>query len=70
MLIRDNKRKKRKGGKLDYRWLGPYEIVKSLGKGLYSLKGVENPEKVIERVHGTRLKPYMSPIQPILPKVS
>ncbi|XP_065899898.1 uncharacterized protein [Dysidea avara] len=68
MLIRDNKRKKRKGGKLDYRWLGPYEIVKSLGKGLYSLKGVENPEKVIERVHGTRLKPYMSPIQPIPPK--
>ena len=70
MLIRDNKRKKRKGGKLDYRWLRPYEIVKSLGKGLYSLKGVENPEKVIERVHGTRLKPYMSPIQPIPPKVS
>ena len=70
MLIRDNKRKKRKGGKLDYRWLGPYEIVKSLGKGLYSLKGVENPEKVIERVHGTRLKSYMSPIQPIPPKVS
>ena len=43
--MKDNERKKWKGRKLDYRWLGPYEIVKSLGKGLYSLKGIQNPKK-------------------------
>ena len=68
MLIKEYEKEK-KGGKLDYRWLGPYKIVKSLGKGLYSLKGVEDPGRVIERVHGTRLKPYLSPLQSITPNV-
>ena len=33
VLKKDFKRKKRKGGKLDDRWLGPYMISKDLGKG-------------------------------------
>jgi len=69
MLIRDNERKKQKGGKIDYRWLGPYETVKLLGKDLYSLKELKNPENVTERVHGMLLKPYLSPIHPISPNV-
>ena len=34
---KDFRRPKRKGGKLDPRWLGPYRISGVLGKGLYSL---------------------------------
>ena len=55
MLIKDYNRKKRKGGKMDYKWLGPYTIVKSLGKGLYALKAADDSVGVINRVHGTRL---------------
>ena len=38
VLKKDFKRKKRRGGKLDYRWQGPYTITAALGKGLYQLK--------------------------------
>ena len=36
--MKDFRRKKRKGGKLDVKWLGPYAITSLLGKGFYSLK--------------------------------
>ena len=35
VLKKDFTRKKRKGGKLDSRWLGPYRLASSLGKGLF-----------------------------------
>ncbi len=35
VLLKDLLRKKRKGGKLDTKWLGPFVIRKKLGKGLY-----------------------------------
>ena len=38
VLKKDFLRKKRKGGKLDNRWVGPYTILASLGKGLFRLK--------------------------------
>ena len=38
----------RRGGKLDYRWEGPFIITKSLGKGLYQLKE-QNGSKVCNR---------------------
>ena len=37
---KDFLRKKRRGGKLDYPWMGPFMIVKSLGKGLFKLQEV------------------------------
>ena len=57
MLLRDFTRRKRKGGKLDHKWRGPYEITRVLGKGLYSLKDV-NTHQIIERVNGYHLKEY------------
>ena len=42
---KDFTRKKSKGGKLDYRWQGPFVIIASLGKGLFKLKEL-NGEKV------------------------
>lgn len=38
VLKKDFLRKKRRGGKLDYRWQGPYVIIASLGKGLFRLQ--------------------------------
>lgn len=38
VLKKDFRRKKRRGGKLDYRWEGPFFITASLGKGLFKLK--------------------------------
>ena len=61
VLAKDMKRKKRKGGKLDSKWLGPFTIAQDLGKGFYQLKSIINPQKIIERINGTHLKIYKSP---------
>ena len=61
VLKKDFTRKKRKGGKMDCRYVGPFVITKSLGKGLYSLTSVESPKKVTKSVNGVHLKPYLSP---------
>ena len=45
VLKKDFRKKKRKGGKLDYLWEGPFAITCTLGKGLYRLKEV-NGHKV------------------------
>jgi hypothetical protein len=56
-LKKDFTRKRRRGGALDYRWLGPYTIVHSLGKGLYSIVD-KTTGKVLDRVNGFHLKPF------------
>ena len=61
MLVKDFNRKKRKGGKLDYIWKGPYTITQCLGRGLYSLKAVDKSHE-IGRVNGAHLKQYLSPM--------
>ena len=61
VLEKDFTRKKRKGGKMDCKYVGPFIITKSLGKGLYSLASVESPKKVTKSVNGVHLKPYLSP---------
>ena len=57
VLMKDFNRKKRKGGKFDTKWLGPFQVKKNLGKGLYALTGVHSTLR-INRVHGIHLKPY------------
>ena len=61
VLKKDFRRKKRAGGKLDFTWLGPYRIVKSLGRGLYRIVSVDDSSKIIARVHGVHLKQYRTP---------
>ena len=46
VLKKDFRRKKRRGGRLDYRWEGPFQITALLGKGLYRLKKISG-SKVI-----------------------
>ena len=57
---KDFYRKKRKGGKLDPRWLGPYIITQKLSKGFYSLQSVANPSDCVKRVNGAHLKAFHS----------
>ena len=61
VLKKDMTRKKRKGGKLDTKWIGPFEIIASLGRGLYKLADYNDPEIVIPRVNGVHLKKYNQP---------
>ena len=56
VLMRDMRRKKRKGGKLDPKWLGPYTIIQQLGKGFYSLQSLATPTSFVKRVNGSKLK--------------
>ena len=62
VLKKDFRRKKRKGGCLDYRWVGPYKILKDVGKGFYFIQNVDN-EKNPVRIHGVHLKPYNTPAE-------
>ena len=41
--------------------MGPFTITKCLGKGLYSLQSIENPDVVIKSVTGVHIKPYLTP---------
>ena len=59
VLKKDFLRKKRKGGKLDHRYVGPYKILKVLPKGVYLLQLLANSDVVV-RVTGAHLKPYKS----------
>ena len=61
VLKKDLTRKKRKGGKLDCKWVGLYEIVCTLGHGLYWLRDTQCPNKVLSRVNGVHLKKYILP---------
>ena len=61
VLKKDFTRKKRRGGKMDHRYQGPFVITQNLGKGLYRLQGVEDPGIVTTRVSGAHLKPYKYP---------
>ena len=60
LLKKDFLRKKRKGGKLDPRWLGQYIITQKLSKGFYSLQSVANPSDCVKRVNGAHLKAFHS----------
>ena len=60
VLKKDFNRKK-KGGQMDAKYVGPFVISKNLGKGLYALQSIENPGHVLDRVNGVHLKPYLMP---------
>ena len=63
VLRKDFLRKKRKGGKLDAKWLGSYTIIASLGKGFYSLQSDRDPSNTIKRIYGAHLKPCNPPLK-------
>ena len=58
VLLKDLTRKKRRGGKLDTKWRGPYRIIRDVGKGIYWLA---LPALKIKKVSGSHLKAYRTP---------
>ena len=34
------------------KWVGPFTIIDDLGRGLYRLEAVNDPDKVLSRVNG------------------
>lgn len=57
VLVENTYQKERKGGKLEEKYKGPYEIHKSLGKGVYELMSMDG--KILKTKHNiTRLKVY------------
>ena len=51
--------KRRKGGKLDLQWNGPYIVDTYQGKGLFRLRSVTAPHYVVTRINGAHLKHYI-----------
>ena len=55
--MKDFSCKKRKEGKMDFRWFGPYCILKNFGKGIYLLQ--EQGTNKEWKVNGAHFKPYI-----------
>ena len=53
MLLRNSRNDSRKGGKLDAKWLGPYEVVDCLGKNVFKIKVC--PCMHVISIHGLEL---------------
>ena len=60
VVRKDFLRKKRKGGKLDPKWVGPYIITTKFSKGFYSLQSVASSSDCIKRVNGAHLNMFYS----------
>ena len=60
VLMKDFTRKKRKGDKLDQKWLGLYKIEKTLPRGIYVLSLLNDPSK-IRSVSEAHIKVYTKP---------
>ena len=58
VLKKDFTRSKRKGGKLDAKYLGPFTVKKALGNGTYLLSCCKKPDSTIQAT-GAHLKPYI-----------
>ena len=58
VLAKDHICKKRTGGKLDTRWLGPFRIERVLPRGIYQISTSNSTTK---NYTGAHLKPYKQP---------
>ena len=58
VLLRNSAQDGRKGGKLQQRWLGPYEIAEFVGKGVYKLINPKSGRILKKEVNICRLKIY------------
>ena len=63
-------RKEREAKWITNGWV-PIQLLNLLERAsLYALKATDGSVGVIDRVHGTRLKPYLSPLASVSPDVS
>jgi len=60
VLRKDMKWKKQAGGKMDFKWQGPYKVVKSVGKGIFQILNTNDLTQTL-KVHGRHLKLFYPP---------
>ena len=60
VLMKNNKNVHRMGGKLEDKWLGPYEIAICLDKGRVRLKNLQSGKTLKNTYHAVNLKIYNS----------
>ena len=58
-VLKKDFRRRRLGGKLEFKLLGPYTIEANLRKGLFKITGITNPQEIVPRVNGVHIKPYL-----------
>ena len=58
VLLKNNKNNHRMGGKLEVKYLGPYEVVSLVGKGRAKLKNVASGKELKNLYHMVNLKLY------------
>lgn len=58
VLMKNNKNNHRMGGKLEDKWIGPYEITKCLDKGRVKLKNLKSGNTLKNTYHTINLKIY------------
>ena len=58
VLVKDFTHKKRKEGTLDFQWLGPYYIMRNLGKVTYLFHKESTLEE--KKINGAHIKPYIA----------
>ena len=51
VLLRNSKRDTKKGDKMQPKWLGPYVVVSSTGKGVYRIKNPSSEKVLKNAVH-------------------
>ena len=56
MLKKNARRDDRKGGKQEFRWLGPYTVTSNTKNGLCKLK--KRTQYLKSAISGSKLKPY------------
>ncbi len=57
VLLKDFRRKKRKGGKLNSKYVGPFKIIRARGKGVYYIENVASGQ--VSRAIGSHLKEFI-----------
>ena len=62
VMLKNMQNSHRMGGKLDKKWLGPYEVVESLSKGRYRLKSSDG--SILKKAYNSfLLKEYLQPFE-------
>ena len=70
VMMRNSARESKKGDKMKPRWLGPYTIEESLGKGVYRVSNVATGLVLKKGVNQSRLTPHHGPSPSTTPKKS
>ena len=68
VMVRNSARESKKGDKMKPRWLGPYSIEESLGKGVYRVSNNSTGLVLKKGINQSRLTLYHGPNPSLIQK--